>query len=338
MVGPREEREAVRVARQEARLSERHACGLIGMHRGSWRYQSRERNDEELRQRLREMAEERVRFGYRRLWAMLRREKNADGTRRWVVNHKRVHRIYREEGLAMRRKQAKRLRAAARGPLELPTRADQFWTMDFTKDRLASGRNFRTLNLMDGHTREALWIEVDTSLPGQRVVRVLEWLKQTRGVPEVIQVDNGPEFISQAVDQWAFANGVRLHFIEPGKPVQNAFIESFNGKFRDECLNQNWFRSLAETRQIIEAWRVDYNTARPHSSLGYRTPEEFAREAGGEKGCGKAAAWKSKSNFSTPLGNPAKGAGFPLSHSPGGDGLIPHAGDLNQNQGPDANL
>jgi putative transposase len=288
---------------------------------------------------LRELAAERVRFGYRRLWAMLRREKNTDGTRRWVVNHKRVHRIYREEGLAMRRKEAKRWRAAARSPLELPTQANQVWTMDFTKDRLASGRNFRTLNLMDGYTREALWIEVDTSLPGQRVVRVLEWLKQTRGVPEVIQVDNGPEFISQALDQWAFSNGVRLHFIEPGKPVQNAFIESFNGKFRDECLNQNWFVSLAEARALIEAWRVDYNTARPHSSLGYRTPAEFAAEmGGGETGCGKDAAWKSTTHFSTPLGNPAKSAGFPLSHSPGDDGIVPQTAQEFQNPTPSANL
>ena len=328
----------MRVAREEVRLSERRACGLIGMHRGSWRYRPRESNDGELRVRLRELAAERVRFGYRRLWAMLRREKNVDGTRRWMVNHKRVHRIYREEGLAMRRKEAKRPRAAARAPLELPTRANQMWTMDFTKDRLASGRNFRTLNLMDGHTREALWIEVDTSLPGQRVVRVLDWLKQTRGVPGVIQVDNGPEFISQAVDQWAFANGVRLHFIEPGKPVQNAFIESFNGKFRDECLNQNWFASLAEARQVIEAWRLDYNTVRPHSSLGYRTPEEFAAEIGREKGCGKAAAWKSTTHFSTPLGNPANPAGFPLFHSPGDDGVVPRATELIQNQAPSANL
>jgi putative transposase len=239
VVGSREQREAVRVARQETRLSERHACRLIGMHRGSWRYRPREPNDRELRARLRELAFERVRFGYRRLWAMLRRDENMDGTRRWKVNHKRVHRIYREEGLAMRRKEAKPLRAAARALRELPAPANQLWTMDFTKDHLASGRNFRTLNLMDGYTRKALWIEVDTSLPGQRVVRVLEWLKQTRGVPGVIQVDNGPEFISRAVDQWAFANGVRLHFIEPAKPVQNAFIESFNGKFRDECLNQS---------------------------------------------------------------------------------------------------
>jgi putative transposase len=308
------------------------------MHRASWRYARQERKDAPWRERLRELAGERVRFGYRRLWAMLRREKNADGTRRWVVNHKRVHRIYREEGLAMRRKESKRLRSVARTPLQLPTRANEVWTMDFTKDHLASGRAFRTLNLMDGYTREALWIEVDTSLPGQRVVRVLEWLKQTRGVPEVIQADNGPEFISQAVDQWAFAHGVRLHFIDPGKPVQNAFIESFNGKFRDECLNQNWFVSLGEARRTIEAWRVDYNTARPHSSLGYRTPEEFAREMGGENGCGKAAPRKTESRFPSPLGNPAKDAGFPLPHSPGDGDRSPIAIPEVPNQPRSANL
>jgi putative transposase len=187
-----------------------------------------------------------------------------------------VYRLYREEGLAMRRRKGKRFRAAARVPLALPTQANQMWTMDFTRDSLASGRKFRTLNLMDGFTREALWIEVDTSLPGVRVVQVLERVAQERGLPKAIQVDNGPEFISRAVDQWAYANDVALHFIDPGKPVQNAFIESFNGKFRDECLNQNWHTSLADARRIIEAWRMDYNTARPHSSLGYLTPEEYA--------------------------------------------------------------
>src|SRR5258708_4750674 len=151
--------------------------------------------------------------------------------------------------------------------------------MDFTRDTLASGRKFRTLNLMDGYTREAPRIEVDTSLPGLRVVRMLEGVAQQRGYPGAMQVDNGPEFISRAVDQWAYAHGVALHFIDPGKPVQNAFIESFNGKFRDECLNQNWFVSLDDARRTIEAWRVDYNSVRPHSSLGYRTPEEFAASA-----------------------------------------------------------
>jgi putative transposase len=243
VVGPRAEREAVRVAREEGQLSERRACGLIGMNRGSWRYQRKERHEAALRARLRELAGERPRFGYRRLHRMLRRE-NENGRAKWVVNHKRVYRLYREEGLAMRRRKGKRFRAEARVPLALPTRANQMWTMDFTRDSLASGRKFRTLNLMDRYTREALWIEVDNSLPGLRVVRVLERVAQERGLPEAIQVDNGPEFISRVVDQWAYANGVALHFIDPGKPVQNAFIESFNGKFRDECLNQNWHTSL----------------------------------------------------------------------------------------------
>ncbi len=265
----------MRVAREKGKLSERRACELIGMSRGSCRYRQKERNEAALRSRLLELAEERPRFGYRRLHRMLRREKE-NGTAKWMVNHKRVYRLYREEGLAMRRRKGKRFRSEARVPMVLPTRANQMWTMDFTRDSLASGRKFRTLNLMDGYTREALWIEVDTSLPGLRVVQVLERVAQERGLPAAIQVDNGPEFISRAVDQWAYANGVALHFIDPGKPVQNAFIESFNGKFRDECLNQNWHTSLEDARRIIEAWRMDYNTVRPHSSLGYLTPEEYA--------------------------------------------------------------
>ncbi len=338
MVGPQAEREAVRVVRDEAQLSERHACGLVGMHRGSWRYRRRERNEAALRARLREIAAERLRFGYRRLHAWLRRETEANGTPKWVVNHKRVYRLYREEGLAMRVRKRKRFRAEARIPLPLPVRANQMWTMDFLQDSLASGRKFRTLNLMDGYTREAPAIEVDTSLPGTRVVGVLEEAAQQRGYPEVLRVDNGPEFISRAVDQWALVHGVRLHFIDPGQPTQNGFIESFNGKFRDECLNQNWFVSLNDARRIIEAWRVDYNTVRPHSSLGYRTPAEFAAEIGGEKGCGKAAAWKSTNHFSTPLGNPANPAGFPLSHSPGDDGLFPRVAQGTQNQTRSATL
>jgi putative transposase len=241
-----------------------------------------------LRARLRELAGERPRFGYRRLYILLRRERTESGELRWPVNHKRVYRLYREEGLAMRRrKPAKmkggRFRAEARVPLAVPGSANEVWTMDYTHDELASGRKFRTLNLMDGYTREALGIEADTSLPGLRVVRVLEQLRERRGVPTAIQVDNGTEFTSRVVDQWAYQNGVALHFIERGKPTQNALIESFNGKFRDECLNQNWFVDLRDARAVVEAWRVDYNTVRPHSSLGYRTPEEFAAA----KGCGK---------------------------------------------------
>jgi putative transposase len=258
--------------RREYRRSERRACQLAGVGRSSCRYQARRRDDEELRQRLRELAGERRRFGYRRLTVLLRREGQA-------VNPKRVYRLYREEGLAVRPRKRKRLKAAARTPLALPVRANEVWTMDFTQDALASGRKFRTLNLMDGYTREALRWAADTSLPGARVVRVLAQLGETRGVPERIQVDNGPEFISQLVDQWAFEQGVKLHFIEPGKPTQNAHIESCNGKFRDECLNENWFLSLEEARMKIEAWRRDYNQVRPHSALGYQTPEEFAAQA-----------------------------------------------------------
>jgi putative transposase len=266
----------VRVVREQAGLSERRACGLIGMHRGSWRYRRKERNEAALRARLRELAAERPRFGYRRLYVFLRREKAEDGVLRWQVNHKRVYRLYREEGLAMQRRRRKRFRAEARVPLTLPTRANEVWTMDYTHDQMAGGRKFRTLNLMDGYTREALRIEPDTSLPGLRVVRVLEGLRERRGIPAAIQVDNGTEFTSRVVDQWAYQNQVALHFIERGKPTQNALIESFNGKFRDECLNQNWFVDLRHARKVIEEWRVDYNTVRPHSSLGYLTPEEFA--------------------------------------------------------------
>jgi putative transposase len=262
----------VGVIRVEYRRSERRACQLAGIGRSSCRYQARRRDDPALRERLRELAGERRRFGYRRLTVMLRRE----GRR---VNPKRVYRIYCQEGLAVRCRQRKRLKAAARTPLWLPTRANQVWTMDFTHDHLASGRKFRTLNLMDGFTREALAIEVDTSLPGLRVVRVLEEVAHERGYPEAIQVDNGPEFLSRVVDQWAFEHGVELNFIEPGKPTQNAHIESFNGKFRDEGLNENWFLSLQEARMKIEAWRKDYNQVRPHSALGYLTPEEFAAQA-----------------------------------------------------------
>jgi len=250
------------------------ACQLAGVGRSSCRYPAAagRRDDSALRQRLRELAGERRRFGYRRLTVLLRREGR-------LVNHKRVYRIYCEEALAVRQRQRKRRKAAARRPLALPTQANQVWTMDFTHDNLASGRKFRTLNLMDGFTRESPRIEVDTSLPGLRVVRVLEEVARQRGYPQAIQVDNGPEFISRVVDQWAFEHGVELHFIAPGKPTENAFIESFNGKFRDECLNENWFLSFEEAREKIEIWRRDYNQARPHSALGDQTPQEFAAQA-----------------------------------------------------------
>jgi putative transposase len=308
--------------RQEHEVSERRACGLIGVARSSCRYQPKEKDEKGVRAALRELALERPRFGYRRLGEMLRR-------RGWPMNHKRVYRLYRAEGLVMRRRKRKRV-AAPRLPLGLPTRPQEMWTMDFTHDALVSGRKFRTLNLMDGYTRQALAIEVDTSLPGARVVRVLERLRLEHGAPERIQVDNGPEFISQVVDQWAYEHGVALHFIRPGKPTDNGRIESFNGKFRDECLRQFWFVNLVEARERIEAWRIDYNQVRPHSSLGYQTPQEFAAKMAAT-GCGKDAPWKPgktpQAEFPpvpTALGNPAQTAGFPLSHSPG-DGESPSA-------------
>lgn len=252
-------------------MSERRACELLGVARSSCRYRAKLRGEEGLRMALRNVALERPRFGYRRVWVMLRRQG-------WAVNRKRVYRLYRKEGLAVRRRKRKRV-AVERLPLPVPTRTNELWTMDFTRDSLMSGRKYRTLNLMDGYTREALAIEVDTSLPGPRVVGVLERLRELRGVPERLQVDNGPEFISRVVDQWAYDQGVTLHFIRPGKPTDNGYIESFNGKFRDECLNQYWFVNLLEARGRIEDWRRDYNQQRPHSSLGYQTPAEFAAQA-----------------------------------------------------------
>jgi len=262
----------VRVAREEARLSERRACGLMEIDRGSVRYRKRRRDDQPLRQRLRELAYERRRYGYRRLHVLLRREG-------WVVNHKRVYRLYREEGLLVRQRRRKRAAAHERVPLPAPLRPDQGWSMDFMADALGNGRRFRTLNIVDEYTREAPAIEVDTSLPGARVVRVLEELKQQGRKPEWIVTDNGPEFTGKDLDEWAYKNGVRLETIRPGRPMENGYIESFNGKMREECLNEHWFVDLADAREKIEVWRVDYNTRRPHSALGYLTPVEFAHRA-----------------------------------------------------------
>ncbi len=254
---------------REARgLSERRACRLAGMARSSCRYAARRQEPAGLRDRLRDLAQERRRFGYRRLTVLLRREG-------WAVNHKRVYRLYREEGLAVRRRKRKRIGAVERQPLAIPTRPNERWSMDFISDALSEGRKFRSLNIVDDFNRECLAAEVDTCLTGARVVRVMERLREQRGLPQVLVMDNGPEFAGQAVDVWAYNQGVKLHFIEPGKPVQNAFIESFNGKMRDECLNEHWFLSLGEARETIEAWRRDYNEVRPHSALGNRTPQEF---------------------------------------------------------------
>jgi putative transposase len=270
MVKPAARREAVTFFRDEYGLSQVRACAIASLPRSTYGYRSQVTADvQALRRRLRELAAERPRYGYRRLHVLLVREGHA-------VNHKRVHRMYREEGLAVRRRLRKRVCREQRRPLGRAERLNQFWSMDFIGDTLANGSTFRSLNIVDQCSRECLALEVDTSLPGLRVTRVLDRLILQRGQPEALVVDNGPEFAGKALDQWAHRNHVHLHFIRPGKPVENAFVESFNGRFRDECLNQHWFTSLADARAQIEAWRDDYNARRPHSALGDRTPQEFA--------------------------------------------------------------
>jgi putative transposase len=273
MVTPAARRAASRYLRDTHRLSERQACGLVGLCRSTSRYRSRRRDELALREALVRLAGERPRFGYRRLHALLVRSG-------WQVNHKRVYRLYRELGLAVRRKKRRRVAQASRRPRRVPLQANEQWSLDFVSDSLADGRRFRTLNVVDDATRECLAIEVDTSISGHRVARVLDRIAVTRTLPQRIVLDNGPELTSRAMDQWAYRRGVELAFIRPGKPIENAFVESFNGRFRDECLNQHWFVSLPDAQQIITAWRQDYNQVRPHSSLGYLPPADFARELG----------------------------------------------------------
>ena len=266
---PAVRRRALLVAREELGLSERRACRLIGIHRSVARYEARKGDSSEMLTRLRELASERRRYGYRRLAVVLRREG-------LLVNHKRVYRLYREEGLGVKRRKRKKTAGMERVMPAVSACENQRWSMDFLLNSLSDGRRLRVLTLIDDFTRECLAIEVGTSLPGARVVKVVDQVSNFRGAPRTIVVDNGPEFAGKALDRWAYDRGVGLHFIEPGKPVQNAYIESFNGKFRDECLNEHWFSSIPEAQAIIEAWRVDYNTVRPHSSLGNRTPREAA--------------------------------------------------------------
>lgn len=256
-----------------AGVSERCTCRYLGHARSSQRYRSRRPADTELREQLRALAEQRPRWGWRRLHVLV-------GRAGVVVNHKRLRRLYREEGLLVRRRR-RRHRSVVRQPMVAPERRGQRWSLDFVHDVLASGRRFRTLNVVDDFTRECVTVEVDTSLPSERVIRTLEVAALEYGWPEVLTLDNGPEFTSRAFDAWAYAKGVKLDFIQPGKPVQNAYVESFNGRLRDECLNGSWFRTLEDARQTIEQWREDYNQVRPHSALGDRTPSEYAASCSG---------------------------------------------------------
>ena len=269
MTEPAAYRQAAGLVQAELMMSERRACSALGLARSTCRYRSRRQEVPQLLDELRRLAVQRPRWGYRRLHLLLRRQ----GLQ---VNHKHVYRLYRADGLAVRRRKRKKHAAIQRVALAVPQRPNERWSMDFTLDTLASSRNFRTLNVVDDCSRECVAIEVDTSLSGQRVGRVLDFAIARRGKPQTVLMDNGPEFTSHALDVWAYERGIALHFIRPGKPTENAFCESFNGKFRDECLNQNYFVDLDDARSKIEAWRQDYNRVRPHSSLGNLTPEEYA--------------------------------------------------------------
>ena len=257
-------------AKQNYRVSERRACALVGLARSSHRYQSTKDRQAALRMRLKELAAIRIHYGYRRLHILLRREG-------WGVNAKRIYRLYREEQLGLRRRTPKR-RVSCRTRVDRPeaTHINDCWGMDFMSDELFDGRPIRLLTIVDHFTRESLAIDVGQRLRGRDVVAALERLSTERSLPKTIRVDNGPEFTSKALDQWAYANRVVLDFSRPGKPTDNALIESFNGSVRAECLNENWFLSLDDAKEKIESWRRDYNEQRPHSALGNLAPREFA--------------------------------------------------------------
>ena len=260
-----------RWAQEAYRISERHAARLVKLAIGTLRYQSRKVFDEVLRHRLRELAGTHVRYGYRRLTVLLRREG-------WHVNAKRIYRLYREEELIVRTKQRRKMARRQRAITPaLATRPNQCWSMDFVSDKLADGRSFRILTVVDQFTRECVGLEADRSMTGMKVAQVLERARHERdGLPESITVDNGSEFCSRALEAWAMTSDVQLCFIRPGRPVENGFIESFNGRLRDECLNVEWFSSLEDARAKLAKFREHYNRERPHSALADRTPAAFA--------------------------------------------------------------
>ncbi len=277
MVTPDAKREAVAHAREQYGLSERRACQLIGIARRVARYVPTRPDDAGLRIRLRELAAERRRFGYRRLGYLLQREGMAP-------NHKKLLRIYREEGLKVRRRGGRKRALGTRAPMALPQGPNQRWSLDFVSDAMACGRRFRLLCVVDDFTRECLALVADTSLSGLRVARELDLIAARRGKPLCVVSDNGTELTSTAILRWSQERRVEWHYIAPGKPTQNAFVESFNGRLRDECLNETLFTSLAQARAILAAWQQDYNTVRPHSKLGGKTPAEIA----GQRGWGHA--------------------------------------------------
>lgn len=271
MVGPAVKRAAVAHLQARMGLSERRACKIVGADRKMIRYRSIRPPETELRRRLRDLANERRRFGYRRLFVLLRREGEPSGINR-------IYRLYREEGLAVRRRRARRKAIGNRAPILVEAQPNARWSLDFVHDQLACGRRFRILNVVDDVTRECLAAIPDTSISGRRVARELGALIERRGRPGMIVSDNGTELTSNAILTFAAERGLEWHYIAPGKPMQNGFVESFNGRMRDELLNETMFRDMAHARSSIGDWVTDYNEERPHSALGYQTPKAFAED------------------------------------------------------------
>ena len=269
MVGPAARREAVVHLQAVMGLSERRACSIVGADRKMVRYRSRRPPETPLRVRLRELANERRRFGYRRLFILLRREGEPSGINR-------IYRLYREEGLAVRKRRARRRAVGTRVPIFVEAKPNARWSLDFVHDQFACGRRFRVLNVVDDATRECLAAIPDTSISGRRVARELTDLIGHRGKPGLIVSDHGTEFTSNAILAWSKNHRIEWHYIAPGKPMQNGYVESFNGRMRDELLNESLFFGIDHARNAIAEWVEDYNTARPHSSLGYQTPAAYA--------------------------------------------------------------
>ncbi|MEI6100425.1 MAG: IS3 family transposase [Eubacteriales bacterium] len=267
---PVHRKEMATYLQQGYQISERRSCKVLKIHRAIYRRKSVKDEQVFLRMRIKEIAAVRVRYGYKRIYVLLRREG-------WKINHKRVYRLYTEEGLNLRHKNKRKRATGSRTPAKnMPLTINECWAMDFVSDQMYDGKRFRALTLIDIFSRECLAIYAEKSIKGESVADVLDTLKVTRGLPKRIKVDNGPEFISRALDTWAYLNHVNLEYSRPGKPTDNAHIESFNGSFRDECLNINWFMSLEDAKDKIERWRLDYNEYRPHSGLTHMTPSEFA--------------------------------------------------------------
>lgn len=270
MVKPADKRKAVDCLKTEKNLSQSRSCRLVKLDVSTYRYKSVRKDDSELREKIRFLANEHKRYGWKRIFRTLKEKGETS-------NHKKVYRIYKEEKLTLKRKN-KKPRVKRMCDIVLAQLANELWAMDFVSDGLSGGRKIRTLNILDLVTRECLAIEVDFSLPSKRVIRVLDRLLEVRGIPKAIKIDNGTEFTSKVFIEWAQKNNIKLLFIQPGKPTQNSHIESFNGKFRDECLNENLFLNLNHAKGLIENWRIYYNTERLHSSLNYMTPEKYAMQ------------------------------------------------------------